>query len=61
MKYYSHLRFFVYIYIYIYIYTHTHTLVCKISAFEIYIPYVYTFCISVKYLMTAMGPFTEGR
>ena len=27
-----------------------------LSAFEIYIPYVYTFCIAMKYLMTAMGP-----
>ena len=41
----------------IYIYT----LNCKNSAFEIYIPYVYTFCIAMKYLMTAMGPITKGR
>ena len=33
-----------------------YTLVCKNSAFEIYIPYAYTFCISMKYLMTPMGP-----
>ena len=39
---------FTHTHIYIYIYI----LVCKNSAFEIYIPYVYTFCISMKDLMT---------
>ena len=48
--------FFVYSYIYnrnrtIYIYI----LVCKNSAFEIYIPYVYIFY-SMKYLMKALDP-----